>query len=737
MVRAILAVLCAGVSAGAALCSAPRGALGAEGLAGAAPASAPAGASATRPAGASGGAASSRPGGRWTCWSGHWDIGPRAATPKALWFAGFTGGHIWRYDMAAGRIEVFSALDGLPVDHNPLERLVAGPDERAAFLINGGSGVLRIFIWYPDRGWRAGPQAPEKGYFLDIAFDHDGNLLTLFVKENSCVVLRLEGRQWREMCVVPESRVLVPLAEGVAALGFKDVNSTTVYYVPAGQSQPTITLPAQVSVLGQFNYFRSGDRTLGLPAITFGTLGAHQHGYELGTTGFRECFTGQYIGPDLKAGGFVGCRLIESANDGVAVEPNVPGSPRIKLPYGAESLFCPFRDARGNLWDGRRRWDGQAWKEFTSGFDLPLSVYTTGGGGDKRVRLSADGNSWALMDANVPRPRFGGYVPAEGLAWRATSESGKGELILTRQSEAGREVLRRVPYDKYMGKPQFRTPDGDWWWVAYGRGEKPRVRRLTDEGIRDYPGAGYSLYLTPRGQLWWENIPGGRCPDDNQYARYDPASDSFVADKPWQECAFTLGPLKLSYLPSDNASHLWRETGSGWAPFRTPFSRQGVWVVAGCTHGDRILMTLGEIGVLEYDAARDRWARLTESWNRARFDRLGRRVLYGRSLLVYDGDPFADAAPAEADRIEAEFARLLKRMDDDQWKVRDEATRELANNMAKFGRLVVAAADDASLSAEVRARLQSILPPAGTQFFPQPPPDLLRTMHPLAPGESR
>lgn len=399
----------------------------------------------------------------------------------------------------------------------------------------------------------------------------------------------------------------------------------------------------------------------------------------------------------------------------------MPSPPRVDLRHDTHSRFEPFRDQNGDLWFGRRKWDGREWKQFASGFDLPVSVYSAADG--DLARLSDDGRTWSLFDANIP-PRALARDAAARTAWQMTSRSGKYELRLIRYYKGGQELLRTVPCESFPGVPRFKTPDGDWWTLNYGvNGSTRKVCRLTAKGIREYPTEGYDMILSPAGNVW--------CRQDAKFTRYNPATDKFEPGEPWEEFAFTVGKLRLSSFANDNGGILYRRKGEAWVPLLTPFTSTQALVGRNCARGDRILMAAGEIGVLEYDARTDQWARLTDTCTRAAFDHSGRRMLFGFCMMVYDGDPLAGVTPAGSDDDDAdkEFRRLLKLMDDDRWKVRDEATRKLAENMGRFTRRAVAAAGDESLSLEVRIRLQTILPQGET--FPPAPPPLLRTMHPL------
>ncbi len=659
---------------------------------------------------------SSRASGRWSCWAGSPSFGPRAATPKALWFSDWFGGSIWRYDLQTRKTEVFSMLDGLPLEQGLLERMVTASSEQCAIMIRRNYSKGFVFLWGPENGWRALPLLPQGNYVRDIAFDLNGRLLALHAVHDGCAISRFDDGKWVHISTAPDSDALVPLADGVVVTKLGRGQEMSATFVPSAAPDKAKSAKLSRVNCGHFLYYHLGGKTLCLPTNTGQRIMGANEGFELTPEGFRKCLTGRFLGFDLKAGGFLTCKVLEATDDHILVKPDIPDAPEIRLSFDSCRRFHPFRDPMGHIWVGDKRWDGREWRTIAGGWSFPGPVYRA----NERdyARLSDDGSRWSLVNPDIP---WGAFIrnSADSTYWTTTSYSGKGKLRLIRVTGGKREVVRSIPFAAYSGTPSCRTSDGDWWWGCYGqRG----IVRLTAKGTKEYPSKVHRLILSPRGHLWCNT-------EGNEYTRYDPGRDAFIPDKPWDDFSFDFGKWKLSYIPSINGSALWRKTDAGWAPFRMPFSPNNVQVRCNPVYRDRLLVSAGDIGVLEYNAMLRQWARLTDTFYRASFDERGRRILAGNGVLVYDGDPWTAFKPDADD--EPVFQRLLKQMDDDEWKVRDEATRAMAKDIHKFLNRIVEAADDRSLSLEVRARLKTILPAEGTCL--PAPPALFRTMHPVLP----
>jgi hypothetical protein len=687
---------------------------------------------ATLPANPPVNASASQPAGKWSCWSASPTLGPRAASPKALWFGECETGHIWRYDLQTQKTQVFSALDGLPLEQGSLLRITVASDERCAILIEGQREAIhrkkRAFLWHPKEGWRALPPANVEEADIgmtDIGFDAQDRLLGVYMGAHSAIV-ELAGDKWRPLCEAPVGWwCFIPLPEGYG-LGAPGQNMYT--FIPANDSaHPWVFFNVSHGCPSNPQYFRAGGRTIAFfaPGVAF----------DITPKGLHEFPKAPYSGWDMKAKGILSCRLLEKTGEHVLVRPEVPGAPDIELPNESADSFEPLRDADGGLWWGSKRWDGKQWQSIGPACEFPSrALYMR-----SRVRLDGDGLSWSVIDPGIPQWATC-YDEAKHTAWICAPHNcvpskwdAKGQLQFIHQDGHKREILRTVPYEHCSGLPEVQSPDGDWWWRT-GSGfwaNAGHVVRLTSTGVREYPlkppyvSECDRMAISPKGNVWAVLDTAG------SYFRYDPKIDAFVKDEPWEDFAFTLGRLTLSYvMPHQPFDHpeLYRKMDDVWAPFHTPFSNDRVTVSVNAVFRDRLLMTAG-VSVMEYDSTSGRWARLTDTWHQAGFDSTGRRILTNFCVLAYDGDPCAAFEPDAND--EPVFSRLLKQLDDERWKVRQEATRLMAKDIGKFRDRIICAADDPSLSLEVRTRLRSMLPNDGT--FPPAPPPLFRTMYPALP----
>ena len=145
------------------------------------------------------------------------------------------------------------------------------------------------------------------------------------------------------------------------------------------------------------------------------------------------------------------------------------------------------------------------------------------------------------------------------------------------------------------------------------------------------------------------------------------------------------------------------------------------------------MLICGSRGALEYSAKADRWVLLHEYGGfRAGYAPTGQRVLVNRyCVLLYDGDPMAPVS-REAEKGQAIVDTLLKLLDHDRWRVREDATEKLKKLCPAVADRLVAAAKDPSLSVEVRFRLELILRKNTSGLLAMV--SLFRSMHPLVKG---
>ncbi len=691
--------------------------------AGNAPSSAPTGAgpasATTQPAARS----ASRTSGKWSCWTQPF-MYPRCVSPQAIWFAPYSTAHIWRYDRKTEKVQAFSVLDGLPLEEH-VSRVTAAADERCAILTGRSQwdSRARVSLWHPKEGWRALPALADGGTVLDIGFDAKGRLLALSTLAQKYAVQEFADGSWRHLHDAPQADYIIMLPEGymLGCIGDKSIFT----FVPAADpTKPkTFTVPRGHPSSYHPTYFLAGGKTF---ALLFRGLV-----HEIGPNGLRQCPRSQYLGWDMKAGGILSYHVAGKTDKHMLMRANVTGVPEMEVPHEYLDYFRTFRDVEGHVWWGSRRWDGRKWENIDFGKLFP-EVYCHWAHARDRLQLTDDGRSWSVVDPGIPMWATG-YNKAKHTAWVRSPynrNEDKGRLQLIRQNGQEREVIRTVPYENYLGMPEIQSPDGDWWWCGGSKLRREgiwRVVRLTPSGIREYPMESRRLYLSAKGTVW--SIPLVK--NINKYYRYNPKSDTFVEDAPWEDFAFMLGKLRLSYVPPKHriyGSTVYRKTEEGWKPFLTPYSPHPVKAAANAVFRDLLLVTVYRLGVMEYNSTLNKWVRLTDNhMHFASFDCAGRRILTHDRVLVYEGDPWSQLKSSAKEQ--AAFLRLLTQMDDDSWPVRDKATRTMARNLAGFHSLIVAAVDDHSLSLEVWIRLKSILP-SGSDFLPAPP-GLFRTMHPL------
>jgi hypothetical protein len=663
---------------------------------------------------------------------------PRCITPGAIWFAPNAGtGHVWRYDRRTSGFQAFSALDGLPIEDNVI-RVTAASDERCAMLTHihglGPQEDKRVFLWEPARGWSALP-APKDAGVEDIAFDPGGRLVALLATPTSAdrQIAEFKGGKWQRLCAVPQRpfSCLIPVPTGFV-LGQRQVPSPSTSFkwgfvftfTPANAGDDlTKSKTFEPSDFGGYlqpTYFFAGGKTF--------SVSAPRVLYELSSDRPRVLRDDPkrelYCGCDMKAADVLVYRVAEESDDCVTLRGEAQGVPEVKLSREDVSYFAPLRDPDGNYWLGSRRWDGTKWLDFRPSWQFP-GYPTSAATQIDRARLDADGKTWSITDPQISLQATC-YDPARHTAWVAPrpvwQDPGKNEMQLIRQGGAKREVLRTVPYAEADGLPTAQSADGDYWGrvrSSTGPGRQD-ILRITSSGLRRYPCELFEFRMarSPKGDLWALSSRGG------EGLRYDPKADAFVKGHPLDDFAVTVGGKEFSHFPGPEAT-LYRKSEAGWEPFTSPFARFAAKVGDSAFHGDCILMYIGGVGVMEYNAKLDTWVRLIDSWASTGYDSRGRRIIASNCVLVYEGNSWANVPADNEDQ--GTFDRLLKQMDDDSYNVREDATHAMATAIDKLRNRMIAASSDPSLSAEVRKRLKSIL----SNTFVTSPPALFRTMHPV------
>jgi hypothetical protein len=676
--------------------------------------------------------ATTGPAGKWSCWTGQPSLAaPRCVTPGAIWFAPAKTGHIWRYDRKTGEFQAFSALDGLPLENGIVLRVAAASDERCAILVGGPSwgGVAQpscVFLWQPKNGWAAVP-LPESCYVLDIAFDLKDRFVALGTKQKTvddCEITEFRDGKWQHLCAAASSQALFPVVGGYVVQSCRTPPGMPYYvftFIPADARDDltkakTFNFTCLPPGWARPSCFFAGGKTFAMLDRELCEMSCD------GPRVVRPNSKGWLCSVcDMKAADALVCREAEVSDDCITLRVEADGVPEIKLPrdyFGIVGPFTFLRDPDGNYWFGTRRWDGKKWLDFNPPWQFPTQPLY--GAGLDRLQLDADGKTWSIRDPQIPL-WAACYDPVKHTAWSSPPwrMAAPKELQLIRQDGTRLEVVRRVPFDQIGGVPQAQSADGDYWLAVESKSDKSKreVVRITASGTRRYA---YDLQST-----WLRRSPNGEIlvveSVGDVVRRYDAKADAFVKDDLLELFAVTVGGRKFAIKPG--SAVLYAKSADGWHQFLSPFSRYPVNAYEGAFHGDCVLMQIDGIGVMEYNAKLDIWIRLVDCGGLcfATYDSRGRRIIFGNCVLAYEGDPWASVADDNEDQ--ATFDRLLKQMDDRSYKVREEAAKAMAAAMGKFGKRMSAASNDLSLSAEVRARLKSILQ--------KPPPALFRTMHPV------
>ena len=343
--------------------------------------------------------------------------------------------------------------------------------------------------------------------------------------------------------------------------------------------------------------------------------------------------------------------------------------------------------------------------------------------------------AWKDVAADMAAVFRNVYDPATGEAWWSTTADGRRVWQLVKLEGNRRRPLRDIPEPNSPGGFKFKDRKGCWWGAGNtSDSETFFAFRLdaNDDKIHRYPcprgiDGGYrpQVQLSPKGSVWiWS---------EKTCLRYDEANDKFVEDEPWDDFAFEFGPWRLSMAGpiSSYGQAVYRKEDGLWRQMPEPFGEGSLRGAPGMIREDRMLIS-GARGVLEYSAKADRWVLLHEYGGfRAAFTASGQRVLVNRyGVLMYDGDPMVPAS-REAEQEQKTVSELLKLLDSDSWRVREDATAKLKKLYPNVRDRIAAAAKDPSLSLEVRVRCGLILRDNEGRL---PVVGLFRSMHPLVKG---
>lgn len=718
--------------------------------------------------------------GRWYLWTDTRGANLLAAQGDSIWFG--AQGVFWRYDVPSRTTEAFTLLDGLPADTPRMVDWIVFSErgDCAVGLRSYSMAPSQIYLRPAGGAWVRLPY--DERSVRDLELDDEGRVVIVGNSNGPLrVVARWDGGDWT---VIPTEggadriwhlpgRWVLQDRSGAMSVRVGSLDAPTEV-----RTVPTRSLrPQDLVHWGDQDYLLSHVPVSagGPPPAAIQQFRGYS-GWAFGTDGpaARPLFDG-YVGLDLRTNRPFQMRAIEGVEGGVVCEVHADAplnGVRLTVPRPADRPLLPQErpawpviDGNGHLWVGPHRWDGQAWSLVLPDCQTPF--LDRRGWLDRIARLEIrEGEArWQLLPT-APPAELGGWNPVERTGWRATTRAGAGELRFVRVGEDGREeVLRRVPYERYVGAPGLRTADGQWLWT-FGYSSAMTVCRLADHGLQmlepgDDPlldqASDISLTRAADGQIWamlryqWEHMPRG-----GTFLRYDAAAGAFVPGEAaelldplafefgrWTLAAPRLGngPTAPLFVREDGQWKRFRGPSADWpnpAPDGTvravvgggPIMPSELMVCEPMIRGDRLLATCGNDGAMEYSATDGRWVRLSESSGLAHFDDQGRRIIHsGWSLLVFDGDPFAPLADPRRDRFEA----ILRGLADTEYAARDRASRELAALGAGAAGLIEEALARADLDPEARARLEDALADAAPDGVPTLPEPLLRRMHPLIP----
>jgi len=619
---------------------------------------------------------------RWRSWTDCRQGWSMSASPKAAWFG--CGGAVWRYDFQTGKIRAWTALDGLPLETAEGVRVQVSGDD--VCLLHFG---CELYLHQPGKGWRRlGTRHFKRRRFVAAI----GPRNDVYALDTTGTIWHLRGDAWQEHAKTVFGEALFALEGGFVIghstqrLGRGTSRSSTAYLDAATGKTTYYAHNEALHMQCPQRHFSAGPKAY----LVFASRRAGEMAY------FRV----------------EGPKLVEDA----AARKLDPHSP---LP-GLSGL------ARGGL--------------VPPGLLPPVHV------NNHRTLLHGDAWSydpatgqWTFLHKDVA-PAYRRMDPKTRETWvyRRVDRREVMRLVKVGDPKTEPAVLRTVANSPYvLGSVQFKDASGQWWgagkirarrpgerdrFIAFRIDEKNRrhlydVERGIDGGYRP------QIQLSPRGAVWvWS---------EKTSSRYDRRTDAFQRGEPWDDFAFKFGPWELSLAgPISSAGQkLCRKVNGKWEPLANPFGAGRLLGNPAMIRADRMLLSAPPLGVLEYDATNDRWIVLHANGSfRAGFTPQGYRVLAGKSCtLLLEGDPFV--APPDVSKESEALSQLLKLMDSDNWRQREDATQKLKKLYPNVRERLIHAAEDKSLSLEVRVRIWGVL--RDVSAGPIQLPSLLRRMHPL------
>lgn len=618
---------------------------------------------------------------RWHCWT-FGEATARDVNEKAAWFV--AAGAVRRYDLVSRNVRTWTVLDGLPMESETDLEVRANAD--GACLLRLGR---RLFLNPREQGWKALPALPVSGNF-HIGLGPSDEVCTIthdgFIRE-------LVDGKWKQVGQVTGGGERLWPVDGGFIVGYVTrhtgpgrVRSSTAWIDREEGTQWFFELPS--GLIGE------------CPSSVFRDAGKWHLiiGNQTGPPVCMRLEDGRLVDSPNAAGHAPQARLLASRKAGTRPMMGIVPPPDLLPPI--------YLEGRGDLLD-RRQYD----------YD-PAS------------------GEWKFLLKDVP-PAYRSVDPQKRLHWSLGMEGQRQVLQCYQLDESWKRtrVVRTVQETAHLwGGLAFEDEAGQWWGAGtiHENGRDRYVAcRLDKNGVQHFYDVerGIDGNYRPQiqraanGNIWVWSETSSR--------HYDAEKDRFVVAEPWEDFAFRFGPWELSMAGaiSSRGQQVYRKTGGHWEPLVNPFGAGELRGTATMIHGDRMLLSAPPLGVVEYDAANDRWIVLHEIGRfRAGFTGQGQRVMIGRgNVLMFQGDPF-DCAP-EIDKQSREFSQLLRLMDHPKWRVRQDATEKLKELYPNLRSRIGQAQQDERLSPEVRMRVAAIIQMMSSNAEVRIP-GLLYRMHP-------
>ena len=670
-----------------------------------------------------------RSAGRWRIWLNADRARIVCANKSFLWFA--KGSHYWRYNVANRRIDVVAS----PLTHPELTDYLDIQMTADGKTLFSGYGVILL---YDGRQWSRLPlPGGDGGHRSYVSFDFRGRIWTFGARAR-----RWDGKKW-------SLGVKIPGNNGLWSIGDKwfmrnnvsgdrdwkiytawDAKFTAWTEYPAGTDK--------LSLVGREWAYQTN-------AGLVGVFLNWSEGYDKGMwrvrlitdTKMEELISTKFPIVDLVSG------------RAMALEPGAWGKPaKVRDAKGKEIASLPpppidltkyrkrlVRDGNGDYWLDRWRCDGKEWREI-----LPPGAFVyTGSVQDalRTGRLVFDKSQQTWVDAWREIPvKVIDYNPKTRTGW--LTEGGKaGEMPVSRKyrfdADGSRRLLQKFMRNRNGNKSRFVCFEhgADTWFYdasrwdghKYHQYENGWTGHMTSKAV--YP----ALLRSPTGRIWMLHT-------NRFWQRYNPKTNAFERADPYDDFQFTVGDETFAILgdPRQRESLIiggvYKKSAGQWRPLPILSQQSGLSDVTfsfpplkgvrrRMVRDGRMLLSCS-YGVFEIDLKTGRWAYLSNQLKMvAWFDDSGRRVMASKDdrglILTYEGDPFIkpETLRQAGDTVERKVMALLKRMDNESWSIRRQASAEAVNLARKHPRAVADILQRAKLvraqSLEVQSRMASVL----------------------------